>query len=403
MSCHIERCKEKMENRLNLLIDMIKMDTTGGKEAALAEMLVERLAAVGIEGRLAPVDAGRFNLVACLPGRSRGNRLVFNAHLDTVPVGAGWTKAPFGAEIAGGKLYGRGASDTKSSLAAMAMALIEFAQEGIALEHDLVLLATAGEEKDMAGARAFVANGGMEGAGCLVVGEPTNHVGEAGCLEVVNTTKGCLLADVRTKGVSSHGAKPEEGLNAVLLMAEYLDWLKKHPPYESFASDPDLGRPTWAPTIIQGGKAANMIPDTCEAILDLRPIPGMSEEDALRPLLEAAAAIWGTSWEKFIEISARFFLRPLRCATSHPVLEKAMAAALACGIKANFRRFFGASDVSYLCVDPAMPFFIFGPGIESQAHKADEYLWLDDYWSAVDFYRNFALRQVGGGAKQQQE
>jgi succinyl-diaminopimelate desuccinylase len=348
---------------------MIKIDTTGGKEAALAEMLVERLAAVGIESRLAPVEAGRFNLAACLPGRSRGNRLVLNAHLDTVPVGAGWTKDPFGAEIADRKLYGRGASDTKSSLAAMAMVMIEFAQEGIELEHDLVLLGTAGEEKDMAGARAFVASGGMEGVGCLVVGEPTNHVGEAGCLEVVNTTKGCLPADVRTKGVSSHGAKPEEGLNAVLLMAEYLDWLKKHPPYERFGPDPDLGWPTWAPTIIPGGNAAKLIPDTCEAILDVRPIPGMTEEDSMRPLREAATAIWGTSWEKFIEISARFFLRPLRCEASHPVLEKAMAAALACGIKANFRRFFGASDVSYLCVDPAMRFSFLAQGSKARRIK----------------------------------
>lgn len=395
MSCHVDS-KEKRENRLQLLTDMIRIDTTGGKEAALAEMLAERLAAVGIDGRLESVESGRLNLVACLPGRNRGNKLVLNAHLDTVPVGAGWTKDPFGAEIADGKLFGRGSSDTKSSLAAMAMVMIEFAHEGIELEHDMVLLGTAGEEKDMAGARAFVATGGMEGAGCLVVGEPTNQMGEAGCLEVVNTTKGCLTADLRTKGVSSHGAKPEEGLNAVLLMAEYLDWLKKHPPYESFGSDPDLGRPTWAPTIVRGGNAANMIPDACEAILDLRPIPGMTEEDALRSLREAAAAIWGTSWEKYIEISARFFLRPLRCEASHPVLGKAMAAALDCGIKANFRRFFGASDVSYLCVDPEMPFFIFGPGIESQAHKADEYLWVSDYLSAVDFYRNFALRQVGG-------
>ena len=181
-------------------------------------------------------------------------------------------------------------------------------------------------------------------------------------------------------------------------MAEYLEGLKKSPPYESFGSDADLGRPTWAPTIIHGGKAANMVPDTCEAILDLRPIPGMTEEDVLRPLRETAAATWGPSWEKFIEISARFFLRPLRCEPGHPVLQKALAAASDCGIMANFRRFFGASDVSYLCVDPKMPFFIFGPGIESQAHKADEYVWVEDYFSAVDFYRKFALLQAAGYA-----
>ena len=196
MSCHVDS-KEKRENRLQLLTDMIRIDTTGGKEAALAEMLAERLAAVGIDGRLESVESGRLNLVACLPGRNRGNKLVLNAHLDTVPVGAGWTKDPFGAEIADGKLFGRGSSDTKSSLAAMAMVMIEFAHEGIELEHDMVLLGTAGEEKDMAGARAFVATGGMEGAGCLVVGEPTNQMGEAGCLEVVNTTKGCLCAEQR--------------------------------------------------------------------------------------------------------------------------------------------------------------------------------------------------------------
>ena len=387
---------EKTSNRLKLLTDMINIDTTGGKEAALAEMLTERIANAGIECKLMPVDADRVNLVACLPGRSRGNRLVFNAHLDTVPVGSGWTKDPFGAEIDMGKLYGRGSSDTKSSLAAMSMAMMEIAQERVGLEHDLVLLGTAGEEKDMAGARAYVASGGMEDAGCLVVGEPTNQLVQEGCLEVVNTTKGCLIADLRTKGVSSHGARPDEGVNAMLLMTEYLEWLKKNPPYAEWGSDPDLGRPTWAPTIIHGGKVPNMIPDACEVILDLRPIPGMTAEDAMRPLREAAAAIWGAAWGNFIEISERFFLPSLRTEAGHPVLKKALEAASACGIKAGLHRFFGASDVSYLCVDPKMPFFIFGPGIESQAHKADEYVWLNDYLSSVDFFREFAIRQANG-------
>ena len=387
---------ERKANRLKLLTDMIQIDTTVGKEAALAEMLAERFAAAGIECKMMPVDEERVNLMACLPGRSRGNRLLFNAHLDTVPVGLGWTKDPFVAELEMGKLYGRGSSDTKSSLAAMAMAMMEFVQERIVLEQDLVLLGTAGEEKDMAGARAFVAAGGMEGASCLVVGEPTNQTGEVGCFDVVNTTKGCLIADLRTKGVSSHGAKPEEGVNAVLLMAEYLGWLKKNPPYAGMADDPDLGQPTWAPTMIQGGKAPNMTPDSCSVMMDLRPIPGMTEEDAMRPLREAAAAVWGETWRDFIDISARFFLPPLRCEADHPVLKKALEAAAVCGLKTGLHRFFGASDISYLCVDPNMPFFIFGPGIESQAHKADEYLWLDDYFTAVDFYREFAIRQAGG-------
>ena len=382
-------------NRLQLLTDMIAIDTTVGKEAALAEWLASRLTSVGIKAELQPVEGSRANLVATLPGRAESGRLILTSHLDTVPIGAGWTMDPFTAVIQDGKLYGRGSSDTKSSLAAMAAALIELAESHTVPEHDIVLLGTAGEEKDMAGARAFVASGGMADAGCLVVGEPTNQLGQAGCVEVVNTTKGCLPIALRTKGLSSHGAQPAEGINAVLLMTEYLAWLNRHPPFAGIGPDPDHGLPTWAPTVIQGGQVFNMIPSACEAFLDTRPIPGMSEADTVRPFFDAAAALWGDDWMNCIDITSRFFLPPLRCPAHHPVLQQALAVAASCGFTSHIRRFFGASDVSYLCVDPDIPFFLFGPGIESQAHKADEYLWVSDYLASVDFYKAFAAKNGG--------
>ena len=382
-------------NRLQLLTDMIAIDTTVGKEAALAEWLASRLTSVGIKAELQPVEGSRANLVATLPGRAESGRLILTSHLDTVPIGAGWTMDPFTAVIQDGKLYGRGSSDTKSSLAAMAAALIELAESHTVPEHDIVLLGTAGEEKDMAGARAFVAGGGMADVGCLVVGEPTNQLGQAGCVEVVNTTKGCLPIALRTKGLSSHGAQPAEGINAVLLMTEYLAWLNRHPPFAGIGPDPDHGLPTWAPTVIQGGQVFNMIPSACEAFLDTRPIPGMSEADTVRPFFDAAAALWGDDWMNCIDITSRFFLPPLRCPAHHPALQQALAVAASCGFTSHIRRFFGASDVSYLCVDPDIPFFLFGPGIESQAHKADEYLWVSDYLASVDFYKAFAAKNDG--------
>ena len=392
---HNSFTSNRQANRLQMLTDMIAIDTTDGKEAALAEWLAARLSAAGIQAELQPVEGSRCNLVATLPGRIKGGRRIFNAHLDTVPVGEGWTKDPFTAVIENGKLYGRGASDTKSCLAAMAAALIELAESRAVPEHDIVLLGTAGEEKDMAGARAFVASGGMADAGCLVVGEPTNQLGQVGCIEVVNTTKGCLPIALRTKGLSSHGAQPSEGVNAVLLMTEYLHWLNRHPPFAGVGPDPDHGLPTWAPTVIQGGQVFNMIPAACEAFLDTRPIPGMSEADTVRPFFNAAASLWGDDWRSFIDITSRFFLPPLRCAAHHPVLQQALAVAASCGFTSHIRRFFGASDVSYLCVNPDIPFFLFGPGIESQAHKADEFLWVSDYLAAVDFYKAFSEKIFG--------
>lgn len=393
--CHISCTSTIQSNRLQLLTDMIAIDTTDGKEAALAEWLASRLGAAGIQAKLQPVEGSRCNLVATLPGRMKGHRLILTSHLDTVPIGAGWTKDPFTSVIEDGKLYGRGASDTKSSLAAMAAALIELAESRAVPEYDIVLLGTAGEEKDMAGARAFVAGGGMADAGCLVVGEPTNQLGQAGCVEVVNTTKGCLPIALRTKGLSSHGAQPSEGVNAVLLMTEYLHWLSTHPPFAGFGPDPDHGLPTWAPTVIKGGQVFNMIPAACEAFLDTRPIPGMSEADTVRPFFDAAASLWGDDWKNCIDITSRFFLPPLRCPIHHPVLQQALAVAASCGFTSHIRRFFGASDVSYLCVNPDMPFFLFGPGIESQAHKADEFLWVSDYLAAVDFYKAFSEKIFG--------
>ena len=381
----------QVTNRLELLQEMLKMDTSNGGETLLAEALAKRLSAAGIEVILAPVEGNRSNLVARLPGKSSHNRLIFNAHIDTVPAMEGWTKDPFGGEIVDEKIYGRGASDTKSSLAAMASALIELSQEKVCLERDLILLGTAGEETDLAGARAFVAAGGMDDVVCLVVGEPTNQIGNPLSIDLVNVTKGCFVGVLKTKGISSHGANPEEGINAILRMAQYLEYFRQRPPYAGYRRDPDLGPPTWAPTVMQAGEAENMIPDSCTVTLDLRPIPGMDEEDSLRPFREAAEQIWGSSWQEVIEVSGRHFLPSIQCDANHPVIKTALQVAADCGITTNVRSFFGASDASFLRTDATMPFFIFGPGIENQAHKPDEYVQVDDYLASIEFYKEFAL------------
>jgi succinyl-diaminopimelate desuccinylase len=139
-----------------------------------------------------------------------------------------------------------------------------------------------------------------------------------------------------------------------------------------------------------------MIPDTCIATLDIRPMPGMSEEDALEPFRQAAGQLWGKGWQDCVDVSGRNFLPPIKCEAGDPVVKLALRCAAALGMTCEVRSFFGACDASFLRINQEMPFFIFGPGIEHQAHKPDEYVQVEDYLAAIEFYKQFAVRHLGG-------
>src|SRR5262249_31046509 len=151
----------------------------------------------------------RRNLLATIsPSGKTRRRILLAPHLDTV----NGTDSQFIPRIARGRLYGRGASDTKGSAAAMFAALCELSRKGTRpAETEIIFAGLVDEEDAQAGSRALVAE--RFKADLAIVGEPTS-------LRVVTAHKGSLWLRLETRGKAAHGARPELGKNAIESMAQ---------------------------------------------------------------------------------------------------------------------------------------------------------------------------------------
>ena len=129
--------------------DLVRIESVNppGEERAIAEYMAAALTGFGLEAELVGHGPGRASLLARLRGSERGPGILFSGHLDTVPVGNGeWKHDPFGGEIAGGRIWGRGASDMKGGLAAIIGAAQAVSESRTPLRGDLIIAATAGAE-----------------------------------------------------------------------------------------------------------------------------------------------------------------------------------------------------------------------------------------------------------------
>ena len=177
-------------------------------EQDCAEFLGEFLRALGGSVTLTEVHPGRPNVVARFPAEGHKPRLLFAPHTDTVSV-AGMTIDPFGGEIRDGRLYGRGATDTKGPMAAMLWALHECRDLLPQLSHEIWFAGLMGEEAGQDGAKALAAR---ENFDFVIVGEPTG-------LEVVFKHKVDVTARITATGRAAHSSCPERGENAITKLA----------------------------------------------------------------------------------------------------------------------------------------------------------------------------------------
>ena len=258
--------------------DLVRFDTINppGAEADCIRQVARLLETAGFELATYDFAPGRTSLVARIGGRADAPPLCFTGHIDTVPLGAQpWTRDPHAAEIAGGRLYGRGSTDMKSGLAAFVTAAIELAPH-LARTTGVVLVITAGEETGCDGARYLVGLPGVLGrAGAIVVAEPTGN-------EPLVGHKGALWLQARTSGVAAHGSMPERGVNAISKAARAVIRLEQFtfdvPPH------PVLGSATLNVGTIAGGMNVNSVPDAATIGIDIRTIPGQRHAVLLQRL-----------------------------------------------------------------------------------------------------------------------
>jgi succinyl-diaminopimelate desuccinylase len=273
-----------MIDPIELTRALIRFETINppGNETPCAEHIGGILEESGYRIAYHPMAENRANLVARIGGAAGRKPLCLSGHTDVVPLGAKpWSVPPFAAEVADGRIYGRGSSDMKSGLAAIIAAAVELAPhlEGTP---GLVLVITAGEERGCEGANYLSRQPGVLGeAGALLIAEPTAN-------RPLNGHKGVLWVEGRATGVTAHGSMPEQGDNAVYKAARAVIRLEKLRLEEGRKLT--IGRPTLSVGWFHGGINVNSVPDEAKFGLDIRMVPGLTDSDAMAALTETAGA-----------------------------------------------------------------------------------------------------------------
>ncbi len=297
---------------VDLTARLIRCPSVTPAEGGAIALLDDLLTSAGFETHR--VDRGGIaNLFARWGARGANRSFGFNGHTDVVPVGdaAAWTHDPFGGEIVDGVLWGRGATDMKSGVAAFAAAAVDFVRE--TPPDGAVILAITGDEEDVAkdGTVAlldWMATAGERMTACLV-GEPTcpNEMGEM----MKIGRRGSLTARFVARGVQGHSAYPHRAKNPLTALVRLLDRLASH---ELDRGTDHFDASTLAITTVDtGNPASNVIPAEARATVNIRfndAHSGASLTDWLTAEAAKVQAETGVEIAVGVHVSGESFLTP---------------------------------------------------------------------------------------------
>jgi len=367
-------------------IDSVNPDLVPGArgESEIAAFVADWLTDQGLEVRLAESGRpGRANVIATARGSGAGQALLLNAHMDTV--GVEGMRAPFEPGVRGGRLYGRGAMDTKGALAAFMCAAADARR--MRLGGDVVLTAVVDEEYASLGTEAVVRDlaAGRLRADAAIVGEPSG-------LQIVTEHKGFVWFEIETTGVAAHGSLPSVGVDAIAAMGHVLVGLEGEA--RRLASSPphfSLGPGSIHASLISGGQELSSYPRSCVLRLERRTVPGETPESVQRELEVLLDRIRGERPRFRAELRRLFSRNPMEADRASPVAA-ALAAqvARATGKPAVFSGMSGWLD-SALLDGAGIPTVVIGPAGEG-LHGVEEWVDLD----SVRACREIVAETVGG-------
>jgi acetylornithine deacetylase/succinyl-diaminopimelate desuccinylase family protein len=365
---------------LTLLADLVRINSVnpsyegGQSEAGVVNYLREYFRRNSIETWEQEVFPGRPNLIARLPGRNSARRLVFEAHTDTVSVG-GMTIPPFDPVISEGRLYGRGACDTKAGLAAMAHAATSLKSAGIVPPCEVWVVAAADEEFSFGGVRRLLE--GLQAA-AAIVSEPTQ-------MRVAVASKGVLRWRIQCRGKAAHSSKPQTGINAITNMARVILALEEDGARLSSTSHPLLGNATLNVGIIEGGRQVNVVPDLCTIDLDRRLLPG----ERIPEVLAHYRSLLDPSLDAHVE-TPMLEDEALETSCKTDVVQCALRVSQELGMNPTPIGVPFGTDASKFS-RAGIPSIICGPGSIDLAHGAIEYVEISQVEQAEEFYRRIML------------
>jgi putative selenium metabolism hydrolase len=380
----------------NFLRDLVQTPSPSTQEDTVAERIVAEMKALGLRD----VRVDRIGNVVGRIGPGHGPLLMLNGHMDTVRVSdaKAWTRAPFGAEIEDGVLYGLGACDMKAGLAATIYGAKLLRDAGVTLKGDLVVACVVQEEPcEGLGSRVLIEEEGVR-PDWVILSEPTN-------LAITRGQRGRLEMRLTTHGRSAHAANPDLGKNAIYTAARLVFGLELLA--DQLADDDFLGPGTLAVTVITStASSRNAVPDRCEMIIDRRLTLGENETMALAEVQRVIARegvpaevevteYQATSYTGYA-CHAREFYPAWVMAEDHPLVTATVRAVRAqLKRRPQVGRWNFSTEGVYTAGVAGIPSVGFGPGDPRCAHTADEHVRLADVHAAAEVYARLAIELLG--------
>lgn len=339
-------------------------------EAGMVVLLEEILKGWGAEVELHEVHPGRPNLLATFRGKDPTRAILLDAHTDTVAVD-GMVVPPFTPTIRDGKLYARGACDTKGPMAAMLLGIRRVLDEDGQPPITIYFGATCNEESGATGASALAERLNRAGFSprpeFVLAAEPTD-------LKIVHMHKGSIRVDIFTHGVAAHSSTPDRGVNAIYKMLPIIQRLEREVlPELSTLQHPQLGSPTLSVGIISGGSQVNIVPESCRIQVDRRTIPGEELDHVIQQT---------TNHETH------------RVTEYYPALEEQIDSQASRFLSAACERALGSSTfvvASYatnagIYKAAGIPSLVIGPGSITEAHTKDEFIVISELERGITLF-----------------
>jgi len=370
---------------------LVRIPGVSGQEGAVADAIEQTMHDLGYR----EVTRDSFGTVLGQVGpEDAPTSLLFDGHMDVVPVVGEWSVDPFGGEIRDGRLWGRGSTDMKGGLAAAICGVAAAARDG-ALKHQVAVSATVLEETIEGVALGAVMD--RIDPQAVVICEPTS-------LELKTAQKGRLEMLLTIHGKPSHAAYPERGVNAIDFAARALRALDAMKPVTS----EELGKGILVATdiISDPHPSISMLPNSVTIRFDRRTLVGETQEDILGAMRDALTADNISNYDLQVtdsEVSTYTdqAFEPIRWMPAwslnrdHTLVTGAMDAIREMGDEPRLGVFGFCTNGSESAGARNVPTIGFGPGAESDAHIIDESVDIGEVAKAAEFCRNLVTGMAG--------
>jgi putative selenium metabolism hydrolase len=382
--------KEREGVVVELCRKLIREQSYSGGEKGVAEILGGNMKAMGFD----EVKMDRYgSIVGCIKGKKPGKKILFDGHIDTVPVTdpSEWIHPPFEAEIVDGKIHGRGSSDMKGAVAAMTCAAANYAQD---------------TDRDFAGAiyvAGVVHEECFEGVAAREISKNVKPdyvvIGEASHLNIKIGQRGRAEIVLETFGKPCHSANPEKGINAVYKMAKVIEAIRGLEP----THHPVLGDGILELTDIKSSPypGASVVPEYCRATYDRRLLVGETKESVLEPIQNLLDQLMAEDHELKAKVS--YAVGVEKCHTGNEIkgerffpgwlynedsdfVQKVYGQLKEMGYDPSITQYNFCTNGSHYAGEAGIETFGLGPSEENLAHTVNEYIEIDQLSKVTDCY-----------------